>query len=125
MYYDTRPTVFNGAFDFYTYEKLKGYYPFYWYGMFYDMAAEVRSQTECENIYYLCGVDKHGKALLALTYYTEKDDCESKTVSVEFNKKSKYEIYLVDKENSNTLVDTTDELCFDMKPHTCVLIKEI
>jgi hypothetical protein len=125
MYYDTRPSVFNGAFDFYTYEKLKGYYPLYWYGMFYDMAAEVRSQTECENIYYLCGVDKHGKALLALTYYTEKDGCENKTVSVEFNKKGKYEIYLVDKENSNTLVDTTDELCFDMKPHTCVLIKEI
>ncbi|MBO5229857.1 MAG: hypothetical protein J6B52_00395, partial [Clostridia bacterium] len=25
MYYDTRPSVFNGVFDFYTYEKLKGY----------------------------------------------------------------------------------------------------
>ena len=54
MYYDTRPSAFNGAFDFYTVKPLKGYYPLYWYGMFYDMAAEVRSQTECENIYYLC-----------------------------------------------------------------------
>ena len=25
MYYDTRPSAFNGVFDFYTFEKLKGY----------------------------------------------------------------------------------------------------
>lgn len=44
MYYDTRPSVFCGAFDFYTYEKLKGYYPLYWYGMMYDALGEVPSE---------------------------------------------------------------------------------
>ncbi len=43
MYYDTRPSPFNGAYDFYTLRPLKGYYPRYWYGMLYDMKNEVRS----------------------------------------------------------------------------------
>jgi len=41
MYYDARPSVFNGVFDFYSYEKLKGYYAFYWYGMLYDCEKEI------------------------------------------------------------------------------------
>ncbi|MBR3597359.1 MAG: hypothetical protein IKL47_10345 [Clostridia bacterium] len=41
MYYDTRPSVCNGIFDFYSYEKLKGYYAFYWYGMLYDCEKEI------------------------------------------------------------------------------------
>ena len=49
MYYDTRPSAFNGVFDFYTYEKLKGYYAFYWYGFLYDCEKEITSQNEIEN----------------------------------------------------------------------------
>ena len=37
MYYDTRPSRFGGAFDFYTAGKRKGYYPLAWYGKFYDI----------------------------------------------------------------------------------------
>ena len=48
MYYDTRPGIWCGAFDFYTYKPLKGYYPLYWYSKFYEMEKEVR----CENIMY-------------------------------------------------------------------------
>ena len=36
MYYDTRPRVFNGIFDLYTYERLNGYYPMKWYSSFYS-----------------------------------------------------------------------------------------
>lgn len=31
MYYDTRLSVFNGAFDYYTLSPLKGYYSLTWY----------------------------------------------------------------------------------------------
>ena len=41
MYYDTRPSAFCGIFDYYTYEPLKGYYPMYWYGRYYDLEHEV------------------------------------------------------------------------------------
>ncbi len=125
MYYDTRPSVFNGLFDFYTYEKLKGYYPIYWYGMFYDMAYEVKAESEPENIYSLCGVDENGKALAVITHYTDDDVSDSKSIKIDFGRKGKYEIYLLDEENTNTHICTPDDLTFDMKPNSCILIKEI
>ena len=126
MYYDTRPSGFNGAFDFYTYRKLKGYYPFYWYGMFYDMDHEVRCENQPESIYTLAGVDKSGKVLATVTYYTEEDDvAKDKEVSVDFGKDGEYEIYLLDEEHDAELIPTTKELKFTMKPCSCILIKEI
>lgn len=125
MYYDTRPSSFNGAFDFYTAKPLKGYYPLYWYGMFYDMEYEIPSENSVENVYTLCGVDKNGKLLAIVTYYTDDDDAANKTVNLDFGKSSNYEIYLLDKEHTNDLVSTTADLTFDMKNQTCILIKEI
>lgn len=125
MYYDTRPSVFNGVFDFYTYEKLKGYYPLCWYGKFYDTEREIPAENSVENIYSLCGADAHGKTLTVVTYYTDDDLAENKTVSVDFGREGKYEIYLLDDEHDAQLVDTTDSLVFDMKNCSAVLIKEI
>ncbi|MBE7053963.1 MAG: hypothetical protein E7391_06795 [Ruminococcaceae bacterium] len=125
MYYDTRPSVFCGVFDYYTYEPLKGYYPLYWYGMFYDMDAYVKSETNIENIYSLCGVDKDGKSLSVITYYSENDDAPDKEVKVDFGKEGKYEIYLLDKDHNGEYIKTTGDLTFNLKVHSCVLIKEI
>lgn len=125
MYYDTRPSVFNGAFDFYTYERLKGYYPLYWYGKFYDMEREIPAESLPENIYSLCGVDAHGKTLTVVTYYTDDDTAGEKTVSVDFDREGKYEIYLLDSEHDAELVNTTDTLVLEMKNCSAVLIKEI
>lgn len=124
MYYDTHPSGFNGAFDYYTYEPLKGYYPLYWYGMFYDMDKEIESDNKIENIYSLCGVDKDGKILAVVTYYTDDDLAENKKISLNFGKESNYEIYLLDEEHNGELIDTTDQLRFDIKRHSALLIKE-
>ena len=125
MYYDTRQSPYCGLFDFYTYKPLKGYYPFKWYGMFYDMEAEIKCSTEIKDIYTLCGVDSNNKTLTVITYYTDNDTAENKTVNIDFSKSGKYEIYLLDNEHDAELIGTTDELTFDMKPNTCVLVKEI
>ncbi len=125
MYYDTRPSVFCGVFDFYTYEKLKGYYPLYWYGMFYDMENEVRAENDVENIYTLCGVDNNGKALCIVTYYTDDDSAPEKSVKLDFGREGKYEVYLLDKEHDGELIDTIEDLTFTSPVHSCVLIKEI
>lgn len=125
MYYDTRPSIFCGLFDFYTYEPLKGYYPFKWYGMFYDMQKEIPSENRIDNIYSLCGTDENGKTLTVLTYYTDDDNADSKTVAADFGRDGKYEIYALDNEHSGELIKTTDELIFDMKPCSAVLIKEV
>ena len=125
MYYDTRPSVYCGAFDLYTCEKLKGYYPLYWYGKFYDMDREIPAENELDNVYSLCGVDKEGKALVQLTYYSDDDSAGNKTVSVDLGKTGKYEIYLVDETHDGELVDTTENLTFDLKRNSILLIKEI
>ena len=125
MYYDTRPSAFCGVFDFYTYEPLKGYYPLKWYGMFYDMKAEVRSENSIDSIYTLCGTDENEKVLAVVTYYTEEDEtAENKTFSIDMGKTGEYEIYLLDKDHDAELVDTTSDLTFTMTPNSCILIKE-
>ncbi len=125
MYYDTLPSIFNGAFDFYTAKPLKGYYPLYWYGMFYDMKAEIPSENTIDNVYTLCGIDNNGKVLAVVTYYNDDDNATDKSVSLDFGKNGNYEIYLLDEEHTNELVYTTDNLTFTMKNHNCILIKEI
>ncbi|MBR6633999.1 MAG: hypothetical protein IKL41_00020, partial [Clostridia bacterium] len=125
MYYDTRQSCFNGAFDYYTYEKLPGYYPLYWYGMLYDCQKEIKTESEIENIYSLCGVDESGKATAIITHYSENDDTENKTVSVNFGKEGTYEIYLLDKTHNAELIKTTNRLEFDMEIFSSVMIKEV
>ncbi len=125
MYYDTRPSTFNGAFDFYTYERLPGYYPLYWYGMLYDCVKEIEAENKPENLYSLCGVDENGKVTAIITHYSENDDTQSKAVAVDFAKEGNYEIYLLDKKHNGELIKTTDRPEFDMEVFTTILIKEV
>ena len=125
MYYDTRPSCFNGAFDFYTYEKLPGYYPLYWYGMLYDCVKEIKAENEIENIHSLCGVDANGRVTAIITHYSENDETESKTVSVDFGKDGTYEIYLLDQNHNAELIKTTDKLELELPLFAIALIKEV
>ena len=89
------------------------------------MEAEIKCSTVTKDIYTLCGVDSSNKTLTVITYYTDNDNAEGKTVNIDFSKPGKYEIYLLDNEHNAELIGMTDELTFDMKPNTCLLVKEI
>ncbi|MBR5262335.1 MAG: hypothetical protein IKV49_00805 [Clostridia bacterium] len=125
MYYDTRPSCFNGAFDYYTYEKLKGYYPLYWYGKFYDAEKEIPALNRIDNIYSLCGVDKNGKVLAVITHYNENDAAEEKSITVDFGRGGSFEIYLLDESHDAELIGTTDTLDLTLRNFSSVLIKEL
>lgn len=125
MYYDTRPSVFNGVFDFYTYDLLKGYFPLYWYGKFYDMQKEIPSENSIENIYSLCGVDSGGKILSLIVNYSDDDMAAEKTVNLDFGKEGVYEVYLLDEKTDATLITTTSSTTLTLKNQTAVLLKEI
>ena len=43
MYYDAQPSCFNGIFDFYTLEVLKGYYPLVMLAHLRDLGMQVKS----------------------------------------------------------------------------------
>lgn len=124
MYYDTRPSGFNGAFDFYTYRPLKGYYALKWGGEFYELEKEIRTENNIKDVYTLAGVDKDGKITALITHYSDNDDKENVQVKVEFNKNAEYDIYLLDKDHNAELVKTTTDLTFDMPVYTCIMIKE-
>ncbi|MBO5913532.1 MAG: hypothetical protein J6Q76_08705, partial [Clostridia bacterium] len=128
MYYDTRPSQWNGVFNFFTYKPLKGYYPLYWYGMFYDCIKEIPCDTMVDNIYTLCGVKEDGKILATVTHYTDKDfdgEITDKTVTLDFGRSGNFEIYLLDNEHDGELIKVTDCLQLTLPVHTSVLIKEI
>ena len=124
MYYDTRPSVFNGVFDFYTYRPLKGYYPLYWYGAFYELETEIRAEAEPEGIYTIAGLDKNGKITSVITHYSDNDTANAKEVFIDFGKAAEYDIYILDKENDGTFKEATAELKFLIQNQSCILIKE-
>ena len=100
MYYDARPTGFNGLWDMYAYEELKGYYAFYTFANLYDLGTQVENISDDENIYVVAA--KNGEGVGAVvTYYTENDNENSKYVTIDVNgyDMSKAKIYMVD-ENS-------------------------
>ena len=124
MYYDARPCGFNGLFDIYTMEKLKGYYPFLWYSYLYDCEYSVRAECDDEDIYTLLGVNSDGSIVATVTYYTDDDNAPSKDVKINMANPPECEIYLVDFEHNGELVARTRDLSFTMKANSIILIKE-
>ena len=103
MYYDARPTAFNGLWDMYTYDELKGYYAFYTFANLYDLGTQVEHSSDNENIYVVAA--KNGEKVGAVvTYYAENDNENGKIVeiNVEGADMSKAKIFLVDESKSYT-----------------------
>ncbi len=125
MYYDTRPSAFCGAFDFYSYKPLKGYYPLYWYGKFYDMDTYVKCETSADGLYTLCGKDKDGKVLCVVTNYSDDDDAPEIEVRLDFGRSGKFEVYRLDAEHDGELTGTVTDTVFTMPNQSCILLREI
>ena len=124
MYYDTRPSVFCGPFDYYTCRPRKPYYALYWYGMFYDMKAEIPALDQPQELYSLCGINEEGKLLAVVTHYAEDDETAPKQVQLDFGRGGDFEVYLVDKDHDGTLIPTPADLVFTLPVHSMILIKE-
>ncbi len=82
MYYDARPCGFNGLFDFYTQEPLKGYYPFYLFANMYELQNQVEATTDHDDIYVI-GAKNGDKCGILLTYYAEDDNKGSNFVTID------------------------------------------
>ncbi len=125
MYYDTRPGVLCGLFDYYTCKPQKAYYPFCWYGNhFYKKGKEVQC-TEIENVYTLCRSSEDGKLTAMLTYYSDDDASKEIELHLNFSKDSRYEVYLLDQNHNGELLCVTNDLTFTLPVHSCLLILEI
>ena len=125
MYYDTRLSAFNGAFDFYTLRPLKGYTPLLWYGRFYDLDRILPAAGRVDDVYPLCAVGRDGRLTCMLTYYTDRDDAPVRTVTPDFGREAEYEIRLLDDQHDGEVVRRGHDLTLTLRPQSVVLVHEI
>ena len=97
MYYDARPSNWNGMFDAYM-QPLKGYYPFKIYGELYGMGECVFSESDEKGLYNIAAKGKDCCGVM-FTHYNENDETEAKQVELTLNNlpegRQKIEYFLI------------------------------
>lgn len=99
MYYDARPSAFNGMFDFYTYRPLKGYYPFLMFSKLYELGDAVLAESDSPDVYVLGAVSDTTKAVM-LSYYTPADNAPKKDICLHLDPTEPWNIFLLDKDHT-------------------------
>lgn len=126
MYYDARPCVFNGLFDFYTCRPLKGYYPFKMFHKLYQKGTQISCETSAADIYAIGAVDDSGNAAVLISYYTDEENMPAKTLQLQFNglKQKTIRQYLLDKTHDNEMTGTLDAVAAEihLQPNTVLLL---
>ena len=109
MYYDARPTIWNGMFDTSFLTPLKGYYPFKMYSQLYKMGTQVAADSDERSLYTLAAKGQDACGVL-FTYFVDDDTAPAKEIALELKNcplgKKNVEIYLLDEQNDLTLVRT-------------------
>lgn len=73
MYYDARPCVFNGLWDYYTFEPLKGYYPFVLFSRLAALGQQAAAEIDGKHLYATAAKGADGSAGVLCSYYVEDD----------------------------------------------------
>lgn len=126
MYYDARPTNWNGLFDIDTFKPLKSFYAFKLFNDLYKKGTQVAATSDVDGIDVLAARDEAGNVSVMLVYYTDKEDKAAKRfgVSIKRPENRKLNMYLLDEEHDAAL---TEEIYMDtfelsMKPNSVVFI---
>ncbi len=82
MYYDARPSLFNGMFDFYTQKPLKGYYPFVFFDRLKEMGTRVHSDLKGRFLYALAAEGKGKKGMMIAYYPPIKKKSKAKKIVI-------------------------------------------
>ena len=133
MYYDARPSAFNGMFDSYTLEPYKGYYPFHMWNELYKLEGQAESLSDFGEV-YSCAATNGDEAAILLTYFNDYDGdecikCKLNLKGFDLSCGAKAEFYLLDENNNEELV--REEIYYssefspviEMKLYTTVLVK--
>ena len=124
MYYDARPSSYNGLFEYHTNEPLKGYYPFKMFNVLYRLGTACRCRVEGEGLYAAAAKNDAERAVM-LSYFTDDDACtECREVRLDLcGAKEAYELYLLDAQNDADLVGTVrDGESLSLAPNTVCLL---
>ena len=127
MYYDARPCSYNGLFDYYTNELLKGYYPFKMFNTLYTLGTACECVSDNKNVYATAAKGTDGTALM-FSYYNDDDDCDERCeILFDFNGATDaYEIFSLDKERdaeSIGFIKSGEKI--KVYPNTVCLLKSV
>lgn len=132
MYYDARPAVFNGMFDYYTLRPLKGYYSIKMFSELYGLGTQVECINSMKDVYALGAMnDKEQHAFMIARYEDDDSVIEEKTVTVKIPelKNTTLECAIVDDIHTNKIeaIKTDENGSFElsMKPNSVFLVKNI
>ena len=127
MYYDAAPCSMNGLFDFYTWKPLKGYWAIYAFSDLADLGTCLATEVSDPDLYVTAATDKKGNTATLLTYYTDEEGREEKTVTLQFpdGPTQKLSVYTVDETHNyeKTAELTGNSVTLTLKPNTFVLLK--
>ena len=131
MYYDARPCVFNGLFDFYTFAPLKTYYVLLAWSKLAALGSQFALDTKNKfGIHAVGASDSKGSAGILISRYFESDDLPG---DLDFNVKLKgtdsrnAKVFLLDETHDLTeipaQVQSGDSLRLTMKSNTVIYIE--
>lgn len=130
MYYDARPSLFNGLFSAYLYERFKTYYVFDFFKDVRKLGNAVKVDAAHNDIYVIAS--KNDKECnIALTYFNDNESTPDEKVDILLEgvpAGSSIELYLVDATHSGELVSEivlgeNRIISLDMKLYDSYLIK--
>ena len=98
MYYDARqPTPWNGLFDFYTKEPLKGYYSILMFSKLYELKNQTHSMS-CDKDIIVTSAADNGRCGAIITYYSLDEGVE-KEVKINTGLEIPLIYYILDENN--------------------------
>ncbi len=127
MYYDARPSAFNGMFDFYTDRPLKGYYPFKMFNNLHKKGTAVETVCPGGGVHAAAAVDGNGGTAVMVAYFTDNDELkEKKEIEICFDREVNANIFLLDNEHNaeKTVGFRGTAVRFAVEPNSVVLISD-
>lgn len=131
MYYDARPSVFNGLFDYYTMQPLKGYYPFAMFSELYKLGHQVSCFHSDNLISAVAATDCKGSGAVMLSFFTDNDalsgNAEAEVdvnITIKGLEPAAISYTLLDRDNTavKSYQPVSNKLGFKMKPNSVMLI---
>ncbi len=125
MYYDFRPCVFCGPFNFYTMRPQKPYYPFLMFSALYQMGTQLAVDADDPAIYAVGAADQNGNTAVMAAYYSNDADLPPKEITVT-GLQGDESLWLLDENNDMTQTPLSIQdgaVTLTLQPYSVMLIR--
>lgn len=129
MYYDARPSAFNGLFDYYTYAPLPSYYVFYAWNKLLSLGNQLPAVSSDSDVYVTAASDGKGRSAILVSRYNDDNNVvEKKRVRLNLGENVCGEVtaHLTDSAHLYTEIPVSYESCsveFTLEPNSFIIIE--